>query len=261
MDQVRAIMRVIWQQRFWVLSGLGVIIAAVCWMLAARRLDTEFVANKGVIEGKFNDLKAIISKPYAGNPAVNERELKETIIIRDNVRRVWQTLYDKQSEGVLKWPAVLGPQFLAEVEGKRFRDPINSVDLRELYRNFAIDRFPALVDIVKAKKMALDATTGSFGDEGGPAGGVRDDGDGGPAGVQFDPQTGEPIEQEKYLVQWLDQPLLRQQLDFKQRPSSSQIWVTQEDLWVYETLLHAIANTNEARGGHPARIMRPSGSS
>jgi hypothetical protein len=56
-----------------------------------------------------------------------------------------------------------------------------------------------------------------------------------------------PIE-EDYLVQWLDQGNLRQQLEFTGVPSAQQIWVTQEDLWVYETLLRAIANTNKERG-------------
>lgn len=52
-----------------------------------------------------------------------------------------------------------------------------------------------------------------------------------------------------YLVQSIDQANLRQQLEFTGVPTSRQIWVTQENLWVYETLLfHAIANTNKERG-------------
>ena len=58
---------------------------------------------------------------------------------------------------------------------------------------------------------------------------------------------GMPIE-EDYLVQWVDQGNLRQQLEFTGVPTSRQIWVTQEDLWVYETLLHVIADTNKERG-------------
>ena len=42
--------------------------------------------------------------------------------------------------------------------------------------------------------------------------------------------------------QRLDQANLRQQLEFADVPTSRQIWVIQEDLWVYETLLRAIAN-------------------
>ena len=54
-------------------------------------------------------------------------------------------------------------------------------------------------------------------------------------------------EQVDTIVKWVDQGDLRQRLEFAARPSSLQIWVTQEDLWVFENLLHAIANTNKEK--------------
>jgi len=51
-----------------------------------------------------------------------------------------------------------------------------------------------------------------------------------------------------YVCQWIDQGLVRQELDFPTTPSSWKIWITQENLWVYETLLSIIAKTNEAAG-------------
>lgn len=52
------------------------------------------------------------------------------------------------------------------------------------------------------------------------------------------------------IVDWLadDQARLKAELQPPQSPSALQIWVTQENLWVYETILRAIANTNEAAG-------------
>jgi hypothetical protein len=46
----------------------------------------------------------------------------------------------------------------------------------------------------------------------------------------------------------LDQAHVRDELNFPQRPSALRIWWTQENLWVYETLLTVIRNTNEAAG-------------
>jgi hypothetical protein len=43
-----------------------------------------------------------------------------------------------------------------------------------------------------------------------------------------------------------DQALVRAELEFPQTPSSLRIWCTQENLWVYHTLLDVIKNTNEA---------------
>ena len=61
--------------------------------------------------------------------------------------------------------------------------------------------------------------------------------------------TGELEEDDNdYIVEWLDQGLVRDELYFGQRPSSLEIWVTQENLWVYHTLLDVIAETNAAKG-------------
>ena len=58
----------------------------------------------------------------------------------------------------------------------------------------------------------------------------------------------DPEEDEDYLVDWLDQGELQSKLAFPKKPTTLQVWVTQEDLWVYETLLEVIKKTNEAKG-------------
>jgi len=114
--------------------------------------------------------------------------------------------------------------------------------MRGRYQNYIEERFDGLLEIVKAKKSlngAVGGRRGGFDEgDGGPGGGFR--GAGNPLAAQG--------ENEDYLVQWLDQAKLQAQLDFKKKPTDIQIWVTQEDLWVYETLLHVIANTNKERG-------------
>jgi hypothetical protein len=258
MDKLRAFFKVVWQQRFWVLSVVVVIIAAVCWQMASSALDAEFVANKNTIDGKFKEMSDISSKSVHGNDTVNAKEREQAVIIRDEVLKLWQTMYDRQKEGVLTWPPVLGDDFLESVEGKRFKDPIDR-NMRQRYREYARERFPRLVEIVQAKKMAETDAFGAMGDGG--RGGF-DGGRGGRGGgdfsmpmnmtleddqPQFDPVTGEEIEPEKYIVQWADQAAVKADLSFAQLPTSVQVWVTQENLWVIETLLHAINETNVAR--------------
>src|SRR5262245_51016832 len=108
MDQVRNILRIIWQQRFWVLTGLGVIIAAVCWMMAAKKLDAEFAKNRDEIKRKFDDMAAVSKMTVLGNPEVNDHYRKEAMGIRAKVVKVWDDLYDRQRNTVLKWPELLG---------------------------------------------------------------------------------------------------------------------------------------------------------
>jgi hypothetical protein len=257
MDQVRAFLNVVWVQRFWVLSVVGVLVAAVCWMMAAGALDQEFASNKSSIEGKFGDMNKINEAPVHGNDEVNNQEIQQAVLIRNKVSDLWRQLYDRQRDTVLKWPDDLGEPFLEYVEGKKFKDPITRPDMLDIYRNYIANRFDGLVEIVDAKKMA-EGEFGAIG-RGGEFGGGDEFGrgrydegrggyDGGRGGFGTDgvDQFGNPIDDD-YLVEWLDQGALRAKLEFPQRPTSLQVWVTQEDLWVYETLLNAIAATNEAR--------------
>jgi hypothetical protein len=240
MDQLRVIMRVIWQQRFWVLIVLAPLIAVVCWSMASGKLQAAFSANKSTIDGHFTSMSSITNEPVHGNDDVNAKEREEAVKISKSVRSLWKRLYDSQREQVLSWPAVLGEDFIEEIDKKKFLDRI-SPSARRRYLDYINNRFDALVEIVDAKKLEL-----------GPGGGGMMPGMG-LEGGGFNPgmeigATGPGVEKD-YLVDWLDQGELRQELDFGgSTPSYQKVWVTQENLWVYETLLNVIKNTNTARG-------------
>lgn len=242
MDKVRAFLKVAWIQRFWILSVVGTLAAVVCWMVASGELQRQFAANKTQIDSKFSEMSAIQAKAVHGNPGVNAKEREEAKKIADSVQALWQKLFDAQREIVLKWPEVLGADFIQEIDKKKFGTGI-STRMRDRYLNYIKNRFDGLVEIIDAKKMPVDGSTfgGAPGREGAfmGAGGVDPNVPLGPDGM--------PLEVD-YLVEWLDQGNLRQQLEFTGEPTSMQVWVTQEDLWVYETLLRAIANTNKERG-------------
>lgn len=238
MDQVRAIAKVIWDQRFWVLSVLGIIIAVVCWKMAASDLDAQFATRRGAIEKQFSDMNSLVSKPVHANPAVNAVAEEQVNLQTQFVNTVWQNLYQSQKESVLKWPKELGEEFLTYIEKLKFRDPIDS-RMRSVYQNYIGKRFDGLLDIVKAQKIEGQSGVGGYGrgEYGGRGGG------------EYAAAPMASGADRDYLVQWLDQDKLRQKLAFAtSKPTSLQIWITQEDLWVYETLLRVIADTNKARG-------------
>jgi hypothetical protein len=234
MDKVRAFMKVLWVQRFWVLSVVGVLAAVVCWLLASGALQAEFEAEKSAIETQFTNINAIQQKPFHGNDVVNAKEREEAAKIADNVQKLWQRLYEHQRERVLFWPEMLGKEFLEHIEKRKFNQSISNA-MRDRYLNYIEKQFDALVEIVDAQKMD-PSTAGSFGGE---MGGRFE----GPVAVA----PGQPGFEEDYLVQWHDQGALRAKLQFGHRPTATEVWVRQEDLWVYETLLRVIDNTNKAR--------------
>jgi hypothetical protein len=150
----------------------------------------------------------------------------------------------------------LTPRFHREIVKLKFGDDIYS-ELRNEYQNYAKEHFSELPKIVKAIELPPTAGGG-----GGRGGGSR-----GGTGSTFDMDRFEEMLAEgqlpgfrnmgdeseapkltEFLVYWADQNKIREQLIFSRRPSSLRIWTTQEDLWVYTTLLQIIAETNEAAG-------------
>ena len=240
MDKVRVFLNIAWVQRFWILSVVGVLAALICWNIASGKLQAEFAANKTAIDSQFSNMSAITGKSVHGNEGVNAKERDETKKIAGSVKELWQNLYNAQRDEVLSWPAALGANFLKEIEKKKFGAPI-TIRNREFYLNYIKTQFDALVKIPTAKKLSVDGAT-----LGGMEGGRLPEGMMG-AGTAMIGPDGLPIE-ENYLVQWVDQANLQQRLEFPGVPTAGQIWVTQEDLWVYETLLGVIRDTNKERG-------------
>lgn len=250
MDQIRTIFGVLWRERFWVLTVLGTIFAIVCWYLSAGSLDKQFATRKTKINGTFTSMQSLSNEPDHPNPNVIEGNKDQALIERDQVLKTWQDLYNEQKEEVLKWPEKsLEKDFIEEIRKLKFQDPFPSnkeMDMRDDYANYIGTRLDALLEIVKARKIE---GTGNRGERGGmPFNFDLGEETFGRGGRGRDEDEVE-VEELDYIVEWLDQGNLRGKLDFEGRkPTSLQIWVTQEDLWVYETLLNVIRKTNQARG-------------
>ncbi len=254
MDQVRAILKVMWRQRFWILSVVAVIVAFVCWSMAASDLAAKFDTREKAIQGAFQQMQTLASAPTHHNSEVIAADKEVVDKQKTHVYELWKELYERQRNAVLSWPKELGEEFVNYIDKRKFGDTIN-IKMRTIYQNYIENRFDGLLDIVKAKKIEGAAGGsyggGGYGGEFGGRGGYGGEGAyGGEFGgaAAFQPMS-EPgaADDGDYLVQWLDQGALRDKLFFQQKPSSMEIWVTQEDLWVYETLLNVIAKTNEAR--------------
>ena len=203
-----------------------------------RRVVGLHEARQGQITQAYKAVEPIKSNTSHPNDDVIQGDTKQAQIQRDMVKKVWEELYQAQRDDVLKWPADIGEEFVAYMQKRKFGDPI-SEEMRGFYNNYIENRFDSLLEIVKAKKMAARGGAGGRGGYGGMMG----EGGFGAAAVA------DPAEDEDYLVDWLDQGQLQQKLMFPGgKPTALQVWVTQEDLWVYETLLKVIKQTNQAKG-------------
>jgi hypothetical protein len=241
MDQLRTALAWLKQHHFWVLTGLVALIGLGSWWSAASTLSSQYEENEKKITAEFNSVAALRSNPFHPNERIKEKQAEQIEEIRTRVAAVWEKLYERQREQVLKWPAALSEAFRKHVENLEFGGDIPS-HLRQNYQDYVELYFPKLPEKIGARVLAPGE---------GPLGGSAEfmgrrsyPGEGG-----FAMPSGTLEEDEgDYIVEWLDQAHVREELDFPQRPSALRIWWTQENLWVYETLLNVIRNTNEAAG-------------
>jgi hypothetical protein len=238
MDQVRTALAWLKKHHFWVLTGLAVLIALGCWWSAANKMSAKYEADQKTIKGGFDIVGAVKSASFHPNDTINNHEIDEIKKVSGGVAKLWQVLYDKQRENVLQWPTALNKAFRDAVEKMQFAEDIPR-DLRDNYQNYIELHFPELPKQISARPIEGNEAGGP----GGPGGEFRRTYvPESPGGANAGPDDND------YICEWLDQAVIRDELNFPQRPSSLRIWVTQEDLWVYHTLLDVIAKTNQAAG-------------
>ena len=239
MDQVRMVLGWLKRQHFWVLCVIVAAIALTSWYRAANALQEEFQRNQNKIKQEFNAQSQLRGEQFHANENINSQQEAEIKKQSESVSAAWARLYNRQREEVLKWPSELSEKFRNYVAKLKFGDPIPG-DLRNHYMNYVGIHFKKLPEIVGAKIMA-EGERGAAIQSRRPSGMSRGERSGRGAGS-------DNVEQEDYIVEWLDQQNVRDELDMPREPSDLRIWVTQENLWVYHTLLQIIANTNEAAG-------------
>lgn len=255
MDKVRVALNWIVAHHFWLLSGLIVLLGFGIWYLAKSDLSAKYTANMQEINRVFDDQRSISNRTFHPNDKVNEGQKREIEELIREVTKTWQELYQRQREEALVWPAQLAPSFRSYISSRKFGDFID-VAQRQDYFQYIRGRFddlPALINANKIDPSTPGAGGGGFSSGeggrrfGGGFGGGGGGGFGGPE-QEIDPTTGQPIDPD-YTVYWSpeDQGRIRDELTSDRVQSHWRIWTTQEDLWVYETLLRAIAATNEAK--------------
>jgi hypothetical protein len=236
MDQLRTALVWLKRHHFWVLSGLVAIIALVSWAKASSKLAAMFNQNQSAIKTEFNNVQNLRKDPFHPNEDVNAKQQEQTKQQAADVATLWKDLYERQRQHVLEWPSELSKTFRDAVDKLQFGAEIRS-DLRNHYQNYIENHFPALPKQIDAQAIDASVTAGA-----GPGAEFG-------RGMSAEVGAGNQLQDlNDYICLWnpADQAIVRDDLNFREQPSSLKIWVTQENLWVYHTLLDVIAKTNKA---------------
>lgn len=165
MDQLRTALAWLKRHHFWVLTGLIALIGLGCWWKGTSAFDVKYDTDQKTIAGGFAELKTERDKAFHPNEVINQRQGTEVTKQSADVLKVWEKLYEKQRESVLKWPQQLAKEFRDDVEKKQFGDDIGTFN-RNIYQNYIEQHFPELPKIVGAREM-LPVEGGLGGMEGG----------------------------------------------------------------------------------------------
>jgi hypothetical protein len=240
MDQLRTALVWLKKHHFWVLCGLVALVSLGSWAKASGKLSALFTTNQNAIKSEFTNVKGVRDNPFHPNEEVNSKQQEQTAKQAADVAKLWQELYERQRKNVLEWPPELSKDFRDFVDKLEFGAVIRP-DLRNHYQNYIENHFPALPKQIEARAIDASVTAGA-GPGGAEFGGGRFAAEG-PGGTGT-----ELLDDNNYICEWspADQAIVRDDLNFREQPTSLRIWVTQENLWVYHTLLDVIAKTNRA---------------
>lgn len=261
MDKVKEIVAQLKKHYFWVLIGVVLVATVVVWFLATGDLRSRFSARQEAIKKRFDELQSIVGNSQHPNDKtiayirnlVGSSDLPETL--KGKVFTAWELLYREQKEKN-QLPSTLGEGFKSEFEslGPTKRDL--PAEFLELYQSFIDRHLPTLREMVRWRHPKDETVAGGTGPGGKATTAKPTSPFGRPMG-----EAGGNVETLEMVgvVDWDSASWERilAHFNWSVRPTTRQVVLAQEDLWVYEALLRVIARTNEgATDQHQAAVKR-----
>jgi hypothetical protein len=270
MDQLKAILTQFKKYHLWIFCGIIVVLPIAVSLAVSGQLSKNITTRKGELEGAYNSVANLEKAPNPPNEKTKQVITERHQKLVDNVNDAWKLFYDQQPTKAANWPTELGQEFLSRIALLKPNDPIEDRD-REAYLYFINKHIPALMlkdlrtlpdgrvlYMFQMPAAERDAYMKSAGirkadvkpvakpDPKAPAA-KTDSAPAAAAAMAGDHDEPQGIikwyssQQDLYSPSTAIGPLL----DAKRRPTSSQIWLAQEDLWVIEALLRILEKTNE----------------
>ena len=265
MDQLKLVLAEIKKYHFWVLCGIVVVVPLGLWFTSTGQLRRNTDARKGELKGEMDRVKQLETMQSPANEKTKQVIAEAHERLKDEVFAAWKYLYDEQAARN-QWPRILGNEFRAHIGSLGEDGQIEEYD-REVYWTFIRKHIPTLFlkemggldvrmtqeerkwyqDRVADKKVPKtfqkkkpDADPNAKTDPNAPGAKTAP----GQAAGSAKPTT---IDEPTGIVDWneADRRQMEQRFSWDRRPTSSQVRLAQEDLWVLEALVRIIKETNK----------------
>jgi hypothetical protein len=229
---------------FWCLCGGIALFSLAAWWLGTGTLTDKSKANLAEIEGNFKKPSQVTDTTVTGgqhpNDKINSEVNKLTLQTRKTVLDTWKDFYNRQEKSIYKWPALLDNNFQAWIKANPWNVEIPFDQLDE-YQNKVLKELERIVTTVANAEwpdaVAAAAAAGtSF--SSGRGGSEMATSGAGPTG------PGVPGVSEKLLWEPTDITAYKNRYKWSTRPSTTEVRLAQEDLWVLEQLCRVISQVN-----------------
>lgn len=246
-ENVRPYLELLRKYHFWMLAVAMPLVLVPLALTADSKMIGEIESQRSAIDQKLSGLDGLGRRTASGFEDLGHphREWadvvqRETEVIRRDALTNWRRFYASQ-EPFRTWPVSLGKDFIQQIKAVEAGKGQLSRSMRERYQNRVrgiVRQLPARIDAIESMRDADATGTGA-----GFPGGVPDAGLG---QINLEPE---------YVVDWSpeDQSRIYSSFAWNEPPSTQQIRLAQEELWVYELLCDVIKRVNEgATGPHNA---------
>lgn len=240
-DNIRPTVDAVVKHHFWILLGVLPLVVLPMVFLARGELAAEIDSARGQIESRLAAVRSVAGIQPHPNDEWSISIDKATKRVKAETFDEWEKLWKSQAT-LRVWPESLGPDFLQRISalkpGGKLPRP-----LLERYQNGVRAIVRTLPKRMSAVEMMVEGAAG---------------GPGQPPGLPQGPLEpgmlrGRPGAAEKpmALVQWnpADQARIYSTFNWVKPPSTTQMLLAQEELWVYGVLADAIARVNKPSAG------------
>jgi hypothetical protein len=244
-ESSRPVVEAFAKYHFWLLMVIVPLVLLPLLFMARGELVTKIGAQRGTIDGHIKAMEEVRTKTQHPNESWTNDIDASTMRVKRETFAEWQRFW-KSQQPLRVWPAALGSDFVEKVEALK-PDGKLSRRLLELYQN---NTRTLVRDL--PKRMGVEDAITEAADPGQPQSAPRAD------SGRSRPGPGEvPVEESPHTVTWNADNQNRIAASFKwdKVPSTAQVLLGQEELWVYGLLCDAVARINKsATGPHNAAI-------
>ena len=231
---------------FWLLAVVVPLILLPLLVLSKGRMMDDIEKTRGQIKSRLASLKSVQDLQPHPNEAWATEINKTTDAIKRETLQEWRLFWDSQKP-LRIWPAALGPDFVQRAAGLKADSKLPR-KLLERYQDNVRTLVQDLPGRMGADGAMLEATPAAPGQPPPTDTGANRGGPG-----------GRPPEGSGSLVQWNaeDQKKIYASFNWEKPPTTAQVALAQEELWVYGLLCDAIKRVNAtAAGAYNAPIPR-----